>query len=89
MSKNTWTPLTVCSGPLLVRDKPLGAPAFVRLAYWVILVVISINKYTLESLTLTGKINTVGIMCYQRISGHLGMEPLRYKSWYIRTTLSK
>ena len=27
-------PMAVCSGPSLVRDTPLGAPAFVRLAYW-------------------------------------------------------
>ena len=30
--QNHIAPLAVCSGPPLVRDKPLGAPAFVRLA---------------------------------------------------------
>ena len=28
------TPLTICSYILLVRDKPLGAPASLRLANW-------------------------------------------------------
>ena len=26
--------LVICSSPPVVRNKPLGAPAFVRLAYW-------------------------------------------------------
>ena len=32
-NKQTMALLAVCSGPSLVRDKPLGTPAFVRLAY--------------------------------------------------------
>ena len=27
-------PLAMCYNPPLVRDKPLGAPAFVKLVYW-------------------------------------------------------
>ena len=30
-------PVAICSNPPLVRDKPLGAHAFVGLAYWVLL----------------------------------------------------
>ena len=32
--KKHVTPLMVCSGPPLIQDKPIGAPTFVRLAYW-------------------------------------------------------
>ena len=33
-AQKDMTPLTACSGPLLVHDKLLGATAFVRLTYW-------------------------------------------------------
>ena len=32
--KKYMAPFAVCSGPPLVRDKLLGAPTFVRLAYY-------------------------------------------------------
>ena len=38
MLKNIAVPPAICSNPPLVRDKPLGAPAFVRFAYSVLFV---------------------------------------------------
>ena len=34
MFKNIWHTWLAVLGPPLVRDGPLGAPAFLKLAYW-------------------------------------------------------